>query len=76
MLVQKTKQASFPVKPERKPAAFHSSVVDNSTSIAVNTMKITIKDKTIVNIFLISYQVLNPSEPGGACWIMLLSGMA
>lgn len=62
-----TKQAFFPFAAGRKLVGFYSSVVDTSTSIAVNTVKITIKDKTIVNMFIISYQVLSPSEPGGAC---------
>lgn len=70
------KQAFFPFNAERKLAGFQSSVVDTSTSMAVKTVNITIKDKTIVNMFIISYQVLSPSEPGGACWIMLLSGIA
>ena len=55
---------------------YSSSVVDSSTSIAVNTMKIAIKAKTIVNIVINSYQVLNPAEPGGAFWIMSPIGMA
>lgn len=35
-------------------------------NIAVKTMKMIINDKEVTNIPLISYQVLNPSEPGGA----------
>lgn len=61
------KQAFFPNWFGKKACCFiYSSVVDSSTSIAVNTMKIAIKAKTIVNIVINSYQVLNPSEPGGA----------
>ena len=53
-----------------------SSVTDNSTSIAVKTMKMAINASTIVNIVLNSYHVMNPFEPGGACWIMWVSGTA
>lgn len=57
-------------------SCYSSSVTDNSTSMAVKTMKIVINANTIVNIVLNSYQVINPLEPGGACWIMCVSGMA
>ncbi|MFP3361411.1 hypothetical protein R0K17_29305, partial [Planococcus sp. SIMBA_143] len=42
----------------------------------MKTVKMAINAMTIVNIVLNSYDVINPFEPGGACWISSVKGMA
>lgn len=45
---------------------FYSSIVLTSTNIPITSVITTKNDISIKTMFLNSYQVLNPSEPGGA----------